>query len=224
MGKGIFITGTDTDVGKTVITGVLTKLFLNQGKKVAVYKPVGSGNKRKEAPTSPDLKVVQELSGIETEHLYSDYDFELFASPHLASEKENIQIDIEKIKKRVEELKNKYDIILIEGAGGVIVPITRTYTVLDLIKELQTEVIIVARAGLGTINHSSLTAEVLKQHHIKIKGCILNFYKGGLIEEDNEKIIQELNNIKIIGKVPENNNLNELANTIEEYVEINNLI
>jgi len=218
MGKCIFVTGTDTDVGKTVIIGCLASALLRAGKKVAVYKPVQCGDLLE--GKSPDLALVKELSGIPDDALVNDFSFSLTASPHLAAEHDKTEIDIEVIKKKIKLLVEKYDIVLIEGAGGLIVPLTRQYTVLNLIKDLSVPVLIVSRAGLGTINHTSLTVNVLKSFNIPILGVILNYFKGGTIEEDNKKIINTLNKIPVIGVVPFSKNIKDLADNFEKYIDM----
>jgi len=120
-------------------------------------------------------------------------------------------------------LINSYDIVLIEGAGGLLVPLTRSYTVLDLIKDLSVPVLIVSRASLGTINHTSLTINTLKSSQIPIIGIILNYFKGGLIEDDNKKIINTLNNTDIIGLVPFTENIKDLAENFEKYVDMDKI-
>ena len=223
MGKVIFITGTDTNVGKTVITGCLASLILRKGKKVAVYKPVQCGNLLRGKITSPDLKLIGDLSGIDEKGLYNDYCFKLAASPHLAAEKEGKKVDINLIKKRVKMLQKEYDYVLIEGAGGLMVPLTRNYTVLDMIKELKAPVIVVARALLGTINHTSMTVNSLKKQNAKIIGVIINNYKGGIIEDDNKKIISSLNKVNIIAAIPYSKNLKKVSNNFEKYFNFNAL-
>jgi dethiobiotin synthetase len=168
------------------------------------------GEVTNEHPTQ-DLKVIQELSTIESEHLYAEYQFNLPASPHLAAEKENKEIDKQIILTKIQELKSKYDYLLIEGAGGLLVPITRSYTIADLMKEIGEPVIVVARAALGTINHTSLTIEALKARDIQIKGIILNQYKDSEIEKDNKRIIAETYDVKILATIPQSDNLNTLS-------------
>lgn len=223
MGRCIFITGTDTDVGKTVIAGCLAAALIKKGKKIAVYKPVQCGGLRGGKIASPDLMLVRDLSGIDDENLYNDYSFKLAASPHLAAERENKKIDFKLIRNQLKSLQKKYDIVLVEGAGGLIVPLTREYTVLDLIKDLDVPVLVVARAGLGTINHTSLTLNILKSNKIKVIGILLNYYKGGIVEEDNIKIIHSLNKIKILGVVPFSKNIKNLAEKFENYVDLSKL-
>ena len=220
MGKCIFITGTDTDVGKTVIAGCLAAALSRAGKKIAYYKPVQCGGLLKGSIVSPDLALVKELSNIPDDSLANDYCFSLSASPHLAAEYDKQKVDINAIKNRIKSLIKKYDIVIIEGAGGLIVPLTRNYTVLNLIQDLSVPVLIVARAGLGTINHTSLTVSTLKSFEIPILGVILNYFKGGIIEEDNKKIINELSNVTILGVVPFSENINNLADNFERYVDM----
>lgn len=224
MLKCIFITGTDTDVGKTVICGCLASALYRAGKKVAYYKPVQCGGLLKGKIKSPDLALVKELSGIPNTNLANDYCFTLAASPHLAAEHDKAKVDINIIKNRIRSLVKEYDIVLIEGAGGLIVPLTRTYTVLNLIQDLSVPVLVVAKAGLGTINHTSLTVNTLKSFEIPIIGVMLNYFKGGIIEEDNKKIINTLNNTPIIGVIPFSENPKELADNFEKYVDIKKLI
>lgn len=224
MGKCIFITGTDTDVGKTVIAGCIAAALSRAEKKVAYYKPVQCGSLLKGKIVSPDLALVKELSGIPDNALANDYCFSLAASPHLAAEHDKKKVDIQIIKNHIKQLVKEYDIILIEGAGGLIVPITRTHTVLDLIKDLSVPVIVVARAGLGTINHTSLTVRTLKFMEIPILGVIFNYYKGNVIEDDNKKIVSTLNNVYVIGVVPFSENIKELADNFEEYIDMEKFI
>lgn len=224
MGKCIFITGTDTDVGKTVITACIASALLRKGQKVAVYKPVQCGNLLKGKIKSPDLALVKNLSGISEDCLFNDYSFKFASSPHLAAELENKKVNINLIKKYYKKRAKEFDYVLIEGAGGLIVPLTRNYTVLDLIKELSVPALVVARAGLGTINHTSLTINVLKAKNIKIMGIIMNYFKGGKIEENNKKIITQLNNIPIIGVVPFLKNLKNLADNFEKYIDMNEIL
>jgi len=223
-GKCIFITGTDTDVGKTVITGGLAAALTRFGKKVAVYKPIQCGDLLTGEIKSKDLSLIQELSGLSSDSLKSDYNFSLASSPHLAAEQEKQIIDIKLIKKSINLLIESNDYVLVEGAGGLIVPISRQYTVLDLIKDLNTNVIVVARAGLGTINHTSLTLAALKSKGISVIGIILNYYKGGIIEDDNKEIIQALNDVIVLGSVPFSDNIKELASKFEDFVDIRKII
>ncbi len=224
MGKTIFITGTDTGVGKTVITACITSALARKGKKIAVYKPVQCGGLLKGKIKSPDLALIKKLSGIPEEYLFNDYSFKFASSPHLAAELENKKIDVNLIKKHCKEISKKFDYTLVEGAGGLMVPLTRDYTVLDLIKELSVPALVVSRAGLGTINHTSLTVNALKSINARILGIVMNYFKGSLIEEDNKKIIWQLNDIPVIGLVPFSKNLKKLADDFENCMDINRIL
>jgi|SRR3989338_3071084 len=224
MTKSIFITGTDTDVGKTVIIGCLATALLRKGKKIAVYKPVQCGNLLKGRVKSPDLALIRKLSGISEDCLFNDYSFRFASSPHLAARLENRKVNINSIKNHYREISKKFDYVLIEGAGGLIVPLTKDYTVLDLIDDLRVPVLVVSRAGLGTINHTSLAISALKSRNIKIIGIIMDFYKGGKIEDDNKKIIEQLNSVLIIGAVPFSKNLKKLADKAEKYINMEKIL
>ena len=210
MPRAIFITGTDTGIGKTIVTACLASYFLSKNKKVAVYKPVQCGNLLKNKIKSPDLAVVKKLSGIDEKNLFNDYCFKYASSPHLAAELEHKKVDVKKIKNTYNSLLEKYDYVLVEGAGGLMVPLTKNYTVCDLIDELKPEVIVVARSGLGTINHTTLTVKALQSINANILGVIFNNYTGSLIEKDNQKIIKTMNKVKIIGTLPYTKNLKKL--------------
>lgn len=214
MGKGIFIIGTDTDVGKTFTLGAMTYALKNEGKKVIPYKPVQSGG-------FGDTKYIKEICDLENDfNELNTYTFEEAVSPHLASKMENVEISKDKIINHYKKLVDTYDYVLVEGAGGVVVPlIDNNYFIYDLIKELDLDVVLVARAGVGTINHTVLTNEFLKLHNIKAKGIIINGYNNKFYEDDNIKFIEKLTNLEIIHKFNKLDNLDK-ANIQKEYEKI----
>lgn len=211
MGNGIFIIGTDTDVGKTFTLGAMTYALKNKGKKVIPYKPVQSGG-------LGDTKYIKEICDLENDfNELNTYTLKEAVSPHLASTLENIEISKENIINHYKKLINNYDYVLVEGAGGIVVPLLdNKYFIYDLIKELNLDVVIVARAGVGTINHTVLTNEFLKLHNIKAKGVIINGYNGNFYEDDNIKLIKDLTNLEIIHKFNKLENL-ETENIKKEY-------
>lgn len=213
MGKGIFIIGTDTDVGKTFVTAGITYKLKQSGYSVIAYKPVQSGG------TIPqDCRYVKEMCDLE--NAYSEmnsYCLKEEVSPHLASRMENIEIDKQKIINHYKELINKYDYVIVEGAGGIVVPlIENQYFVYDLIKDLSLDVVIVARAGVGTINHTVLTYEFLKQNSIEAKGIIINQYTEKFYEDDNITTIENMTNLSIVGKLKKINDFTK-ENIQDEY-------
>ncbi len=206
--KKYFITGTDTEVGKTYILSLICKRFVRLGKRVGVFKPVESGLKNN---PSPDFKLLAKAADDKEKPLYV---FKEPLAPLIASSVENVKIDKSKIlsfiNKDLDE--NNYDIYFIEGAGGLFVPLSEKTMIIDLIKSLDYEVILVARAGLGTVNHTLLSIEALKSRGIKIKSIILN----EVIEtsrkqiKNNAKMIEDFGNIKVNAIVYKNDNSIEI--------------
>lgn len=199
---GLFITGTDTGVGKTYVTTLLAKYFQKQGIKVAIFKPIATGPKSENDALyyRKQLKLKEPLTLINPIHL----SFPL--APYPAAKLEKKKINLKKIFKTYKILESKSDLVLVEGIGGVLVPITKNYLVADLIEDLNLPSVIVARAGLGTINHTLLTIEVLKAHKIKIIGVIMNGFgkKSDISEKTNAEIIEELSHVPILAKVKKN--------------------
>lgn len=213
MGKGIFIIGTDTDVGKTFVNGGITYKLKQDGYKVISYKPIQSGG------TIPqDCKYVKEVCDLNNPYEeMNSYCLKEEVSPHLAARMENISIDKEKIVNHYKDLIDKYDYVIVEGAGGIVVPlIENEYFVYDLIKDLDIDVVIVARAGVGTINHTVLTNEFLKQKSIKAKGIIINQYDEKFYEDDNITAIENLTQLQVVGKLSKISNFTK-ENIVEEY-------
>lgn len=213
MGKGIFIIGTDTDVGKTFVNGGITYKLKQSGYKVISYKPVQSGG-----IIPQDCKYVKEICDLaNTYEEMNSYCLNEEVSPHLASRMENITIDKEKIINHYKKLIDEYEYVISEGAGGIVVPlIENKYFVYDLIKDLGMDVVIVARAGVGTINHTVLTNEFLKLKNIKAKGIIINQYNEKFYEDDNIEAIENLTKLQVVGKL---SNINDFTkeNIQEEY-------
>jgi len=201
-----FITGTDTDVGKTIVTAGLSALSCHSGLKTAVMKPVQTGTK----DYLPDLDTVRKLSPFILrlpQEQAMPYMFPLAASPHLAAAEAGVSIDIGLIKQRIRDIISSptLDVLLIEGAGGVLVPINHEYTFLDLMKELNFPVIIVAKTGLGTINHTLLSLEVMKRAGLEIHGIIFNKMplNPAIIDRDNIITIEKMGGVPILGIINE---------------------
>ncbi|MFH1429239.1 MAG: dethiobiotin synthase [Candidatus Margulisiibacteriota bacterium] len=207
--KKYFITATDTGAGKTFITVELGKHFQSLGYKTGAMKPFSSGGRQDpeilkklmeqgdeldlinpvwfEQPMAPYACLLEEGSGVRCQ----------------VSEKINPARMLKKIKTAYEELSSKYDILLVEGIGGALVPLWENYYVADLIKEMELPALIVARAGLGTLNHTFMTIEALKKRNINIAGIILNGFSGKeYAERTNRRVIEELSKIPVIAEVP----------------------
>ena len=207
MAKGIFITATGTDAGKTYVSALIVKSMRERGFNCGYYKPALSGaeitNDGKIIPG--DAAYVLKTAGIEEPpENYVSYIFKLAVSPHLASEIENNPIKLEKIKSDFERIKKEFDYLLVEGAGGIVCPFNTEAGILlpDVIKSLNLDTIVVADAGLGTINSVVLTAEYAKHHGINIKGIILNNYdQTDIMHRDNKIMIEKLTGLKVLAEV-----------------------
>ncbi|MBU0675060.1 MAG: dethiobiotin synthase [Proteobacteria bacterium] len=203
-GRTLFVTATGTDVGKTLVCGLLLRTLLQAGVRACYQKWVSTGD----AARAADLDTVQELTGTTDTTLPLDlqvpYRFALPASPHLAAEQEGIKIDPTRLIDTTRELTSRYDFVIVEGAGGVMVPLTRDLLLADLLAELRPPTLIVAKSGLGTINHTLLTIEALKSRNIPILGLI--FSDGPNPEDerlipDNMATITALSKIKVFGRL-----------------------
>jgi dethiobiotin synthetase len=213
MHKGIFITGTDTGVGKTFVSVGLLKALKETGLNACPMKPVETGCKIKKGELVPEdtLKLVKAAQVSEPMDIINPYRFRQPLAPAIASELEGTVIVRKKIISAYNKLSNKYDITIIEGAGGIMVPIRQNYLFLDLIKDLALPVIIVSRPGLGTINHTLLTIEAARTREINIIGVIINCLadvKKDVSVKTNPRMIEKLTGVPVLGTVPYMEKLN----------------
>lgn len=211
MTKKIFITGTGTDIGKTYVSALIVKKMREQGYSCGYYKPVLSGvvQKNGELVESDCNYVVNTASLPCSANDCVTYWWEEAVSPHLASERAEQEIDIEKIKQDYNKKLKQFEFLLIEGAGGITCPLKlkseKKYLMKDLIKDLGLNIIIVADGGLGTINSVLLTTEYAKQNNLKVEGIILNNYNpDNFMYQDNLKQVEFLTGIKVITTVVKN--------------------
>lgn len=207
MSKGIFITATGTDAGKTYVTALLVKKLRQAGYDAGYYKAALSGAIPKDGRLIPkDAEYVKQVADIDTplEQMVS-YIYETAVSPHLAAELEGNPVELEKVLRDHETVRKLHDYVTVEGSGGIVCPIRRgMYMLEDLIKAMGLEVLIVAPAGLGTINHVILTIEYARQRHIEVKGVILNwFHPGDAMEEDNRRFLEAYTGVPVIACVQE---------------------
>ena len=211
MHKGIFITGTDTDAGKTVVAAGLLNFLRRNSIDAVPMKPIQTGcTKTETGYIVPDLECSLKISGMEVvdkeKELLSPYCYEPACSPHLAAEMADIYPSIAKIKNNISELSKNHECILVEGAGGIMVPINKTEMMLDLMKEIGFPVILVARAGLGTINHTLMSVEILRNAGLNLLGVFINNVlpeskDDEFIRKNNICAIEKYGNVKIIGNL-----------------------
>lgn len=203
MDKGIFITGTGTDVGKTYVTALIVKKLNEEGIKTGYYKAAISGANSIENSDAGYVKKISKIN--QKEDTLLSYIYITPVSPHLASKIEGKPVNMTKILKDFNRVKNKYDFIVVEGSGGIVCPIRydniENIFLEDIIKKLELKSLIVADAGLGTINSVVLTVSYMKSKNITVSGIILNNYKGGIMEEDNIYMIEKITGVKVISCV-----------------------
>ena len=208
MSKALFVTGTGTDTGKTYITGLIVKKLQEAGKNPAYYKAAMSGNDRRPDGTliPGDALAVQTMSGID-QSLTSmcPYVYEHAYSPHLASRLEGNPVVMDVVKHGFAVVTADYDYVTVEGSGGILCPICFDEAKIqleDVVKELRLSSILIADAGLGTINSVVLTAEYMKTHGLPLKGIIFNHYHpGDVMEDDNIFMCEHMTGLPTLAKV-----------------------
>jgi len=202
----LFVAGTDTGVGKTFITALLAKALVDQGIDVKVQKWVSTGN----SDFSEDCVFIYEMLGNksqDTTGFGSDtapYCLPFPASPHLAAEQAGMTIETEVIREAFFRLESSCEILIVEGVGGVLVPLSRAMLLADLVADLKLPVLVVARSGLGTLNHTLLTLEALRHRNIQIVGVLLNSQgdEDSSIVRDNQRTIAEMGQVEVFGVLP----------------------
>ncbi|PWJ44476.1 dethiobiotin synthase [Sediminitomix flava] len=189
--KTLFVTAIDTDAGKTFATGLLGKYFQEKGYKTITQKLSQTGCK----DVSEDIEMHREIMGIpfqeaDNEGLTCPYIFEYPASPHLSAALESNEIDIEHIRKATTSLTENYDKVIIEGVGGIQVPLNNEMTLLDYLQEEGHPIVLVSSAKLGSINHTLMTLEIAKYRGLDIRGIIYNRVAdhSDIIAEDSRKV------------------------------------
>ena len=208
MTKGLFITGTGTDIGKTFVTGLILKKLHENGCDCAYYKAAVSGNETgTDGRLIPgDPLTVKTVSGI-TQPLEEmcPYVYKNAYSPHLAARIEGEQVDMERVMEGFRNVCGKHELVTVEGSGGIVCPIrwdSRHILLEDIVKAMGIPCLIIADAGLGTINSTVLTFEYLKRRDIAVSGIILNhFRKGDIMHEDNLAMCREITGTDVIACV-----------------------
>lgn len=208
MSKNIFITATGTDIGKTYISALIVKKMREKGLNCGYFKPVLSGVKELAGHlVDSDANYVVQMADVPAiaDECVS-YWWKEAVSPHLAAKRMNQKIDISKIKYDFAQISKKYDYLLVEGAGGITCPLIiekdEKYLLKDLIWELGLSTIIVADAGLGTINSTLLTVEYAKANGIEVEGIILNNYdSNNFMHWDNLEQVETLCGVNVVATV-----------------------
>jgi dethiobiotin synthetase len=224
---GLFITGTDTDVGKTVIAGAIANYFLREQKaqkggqprlsrkggmspfssRVAVSKPVATGCvRRREGLVSEDAEFLASCADARFPlDVICPQRYKEPLAPAVAAERAKQPLDWTAIDRSLQLMSRQSDVIIVEGVGGILVPLDARHTVLDTARWLRLPAVIVARAGLGTINHTLLTIEALRNAGVSIAGVVINRYPPdtpATAEETNPRAIEKYGKVPILAIVP----------------------
>lgn len=202
--KAIFVTGTDTGVGKTVVTGLLAGYFLKKGYRAVTQKWAQTGNGK-------DIRIhIKIMCGKQSDYtalgsLMSPYVLKYASSPHLAARLEGKRLDLSRIEKSFIVLSKMFDIVIVEGTGGVFVPLGEQTLLIDFVKKLRLPALVVAGNKLGCINHTLLTIEAMKSRRIKILGIVFNNMakkEDAVILRDNPRIVKKFIKDDILGVLP----------------------
>ena len=214
---GFFVTATDTGVGKTLVTALLVRRLREQGVMAFPMKPVQTGCARAQtgrntAPvlSAPDLEFCLNRNGLTLDATDRDclapFRFVKACSPHLAARLARKHISVRVVCQAVQRAALRFGCLVVEGAGGVLVPLKKSETLLDLMKALRLPVILVARAGLGSINHTLLSLTVLRQQGLTVSGVVINRAVPGrgdiTVERDTINAIRAFGNTPILGNLP----------------------
>jgi dethiobiotin synthetase len=205
---GLLITGTDTGVGKTVIAGAIAHSLRRQQHRIGVLKPVATGCvRRREGLVSEDAEFLAHCA--DTPFPLDVICPQRYAeplAPAVAADRASQPLDWDAVQRSLDMICRGSDLLIVEGVGGVMVPLDAKHTCLDMATWLGLPVIIVARAGLGTINHALLTARVLKAAGVKVAGVVINRYTAehpSVAEETNPRIIERWSKLPVLCIVPE---------------------
>jgi dethiobiotin synthetase len=214
--RGVFVTGTDTDVGKTAVAGGLTAALRRRGVRAGYFKPIQSGCPEAGGRLVPtDAAWVKELAGLpEPLEILTPTTLALPLAPAVAAAEAGVEIDLEAVAAAYRELAGTYEFLVAEGAGGLYVPLSgKEFLVVDLARWLGLPLVVVARAGLGTINHSVLTVKAALAEGLEVLGTVLNRYpeQPNLAARTNPGVIEALSGRPILGKTPEVKDLDSPA-------------
>lgn len=211
--RGIFVTGTDTGVGKTIVAATLARLLRMNGVSVGVMKPVTSGCREEDGRlVSDDALLLCQAAEIPVSDDVAPYRLREALAPADAARVDGVRIDFSAIKESFARLASRYQYVIVEGAGGLMVPLSGGMLVADLARELELPLLVVARPGLGTINHTVLTCFAAQQMGLQVAGVIVNGMpeQPGLAEKGAPHQIGSLCGASVLGVWPQRNEIDEI--------------
>lgn len=204
--RGLFVTGTDTGVGKTVVAAAMALALRARGHRVGVMKPAESGCPRTDGRLlAPDAAFLLEAAGCSAAmETVNPYALAAPLAPALAAELEGVLIDIERIRACYRQLAAEHDVVLVEGAGGLLTPLSGQLTMRDLAVELALPAVVVVRNALGAINHAALTVEAARHAALPVVGLVLNHPSPELdpAARTNADALRRWGGAPLIGELP----------------------
>lgn len=202
---GILVTGTDTGVGKTAVAAGLLAVLREEGVRAAPLKPVESGHDGSPDSWPPDARALHAASGLALRRdEVVPYVLREPLAPIVGARRDGVRIDPARLDAAYHDLERRFDLVVVEGAGGIAVPLAEGLTVADLAVRWRLPVLVVARAGLGTINHAVLTVEYARAKGLAVAGVVVNGYPEdpGVAEETSPKVISQMTGVPILGILP----------------------
>ena len=226
--KPLFVTATDTDIGKTYVCAGLAYALKKSGIDVGIMKPFACGVKQKIGFSSNDLTILTNAAMVDdAEDIINPFFFPIPASPYTAAKNLGVKIDVEHVMECFRKLDEIHDIVLVEGIGGIMTPILKDYAIIDLIKDLMANTIIVTSSKIGTVNHTVLTCNMCKNMNIPIKGLIINnFDSTGYPIPELERDLSALTDLPVLCSLPhmKKSNLSNYSALIQEKIDISALV
>ncbi len=225
--KSLFVTGTDTGIGKTCISAGIALALKKSGVNVGVMKPFMCGMKQKTGSADDDVTILTNAANvIDPRELVNPFFSPIPASPYTAAKNSGTKININHVLDSYEKLSKVHDVILVEGIGGIMTPILKKFSIIDLIKELHTNTLIVTSSKIGTVNHTVMTCKLCKDLEIPVKGLIINnFDTEGYPILELERDLNDLTDLPILCSLPHLNNFNldDLAQMISDRIDLSSL-
>lgn len=207
----LFITGTDTDVGKTYVTAGLAVTLRKMDIDVGVMKPFAAGIAQKSGYKSEDIEILSNAARVnDPENLINPQFFPIAASPYTALKTLKIKPKINSVLTNFKKLSKLHSMLLVEGMGGIMTPILKDYFVTDLIKDMKIPAVLVTRTRIGTINHTVMTVKMCEKYKIPIKGIIINnFDSDGYKTKELTRDLKNLTKIPVLGSIPFISNMSD---------------
>jgi len=226
--KSLFITGTDTDVGKTYVAAGLAVTLQKMGIDVGIMKPFAAGTPQKKGFKSEDVEILSRAAQVsDPEELMNPQFFKMAASPYTASKNLKVKVRVNSVLSNFKKLSKLHSMLLVEGMGGIMTPILKNYFVTNLIKDMKLSAVIVTQTRIGTVNHTIMTCKMCEKYKIPIKGIIINnFDSGGYQVKDLKRDLQSLTGVPILGIIPYIENLSDdsLYDNFKKNIDMNFLI